>query len=133
MSKYQQKAQTSTCYTISELADEFDITTRTIRFYEDKGMLSPRREGQKRIYSASDRVRLVLILRGRRLGFSIEESRELIDLYNPQKNNKKQLQRYLEKIEEKQISLSKQMQDIKALQRELKKAEARCREVLSNS
>lgn len=117
-------------YTISELANEFDITTRTIRFYEDRGMLSPRREGQKRIYSASDRVRLILILRGRRLGFSVDESCELIDLYNPKQNNKKQLQKYLEKITQKQTSLRKQMQDIKALQNELKKAEERCKSAL---
>ena len=118
-------------YTISELASEFDITTRTIRFYEDKGLLAPKREGQKRVYNASDRVRLKLILRGRRLGFSIEESKEIIDLYTPNNNNKKQLQTYLQKIQEKQASLAIQLSDIKAIQKTLKEAEQRCIEALS--
>jgi len=113
-------------YSISELAKEFDITTRTIRFYEDRGLLNPSREGHKRIYSVADRVRLMLILRGRRLGFSVDESKELIELYNPKQNNKHQLAKYLLKIQEKQEVLGKQLKDIKILQKELKLAESRC-------
>ena len=70
----------STTYTISELAKEFGVTTRTIRFYEDQGLLSPKREGTARVFSGRDRVRLKLALRGKRLGFSIAEIRELFEL-----------------------------------------------------
>ena len=69
-------------YSISELASEFDVTTRSIRFYEDQGLLAPRRRGQTRIYSRQDRVRLKLILRGKRLGFSLAETKELFDLWD---------------------------------------------------
>jgi len=127
----------SSSYTISELASEFEVTTRTIRFYEDKGLLTPKRDGQRRIYSASDRVRLILILRGRRLGFSLDESREIIDLYDPvgqrtSHSNAKQLTRYLEKIQLKQSALAKQLKDIKVMQKELKQAELRCLDALKN-
>ena len=80
-----------TVYTISELAQEFDITTRTIRFYEAEGLLHPTRNGQARIDSDQDRVHLKLILRGKRLGFSLSESKELITLYDPSSKNAKQL------------------------------------------
>ena len=73
----------STTYTISDLARELDITTRAIRFYEEQGMLSPERRGQERIYSPRDKVSLKLILRGKRIGFSLAECRELIELYDP--------------------------------------------------
>ena len=72
----------STTYTISELAKEFGVTTRTIRFYEDQGLLSPKREGTNRVFSPRDRVRLKLALRGKRLGFSLAEIRELFELYD---------------------------------------------------
>src|SRR5690554_8102312 len=72
----------SRTYSISELASEFDVTTRSIRFYEDQGLLHPTRRGQTRIYSSKDRVRLKLILRGKRLGFSLAETRELFDLWD---------------------------------------------------
>ena len=71
-------SETETTYTISDLAREFDITTRTIRFYEEAGLLDPHREGQQRIYRDADRVKLKLILRGKRLGFSLAESRDII-------------------------------------------------------
>ena len=72
----------SRTFSISELAREFDVTTRSIRFYEDQGLLNPTRQGQTRIYSRQDRVRLKLTLRGKRLGFSLAEIRELFDLYD---------------------------------------------------
>lgn len=118
-------------YSISELAQEFSITTRTIRFYESKGLLAPRREGQKRIYSSSDRVRLKLIVRGRRLGFSLDESREIIELYTPQNNNKKQLKLYLQKIQDKQAALAAQIKDIQSIQKSLSEAEAKCQAALA--
>ncbi|MFT5083197.1 MAG: DNA-binding transcriptional MerR regulator [Lentisphaeria bacterium] len=119
-------------YTISDLASEFGITPRTMRFYEDRGLLLPKREGLKRIYSAADRVRLMLILRGRRLGFSLEESKELIALYNPATGNDKQMALFLQKIKEKQESLTKQMRDIKVLQKELKLAEKNCLQAMAS-
>lgn len=113
-------------YKINELANEFNITTRSIRFYEDKGMLHPVRKGQTRLYNESDRVRLKLIMRGKRLGLSLEESKQLIDMYQPQGANQKQLEKLLEKIGERRIALKQQLLDIKAMQLELDEAEARC-------
>ncbi len=114
-------------YSIGELARELDITTRTIRFYEDIGLLTPARRGQTRIYSPADRVRLKLILRGKRLGLSLAESRELIDLYNPgTDNNQTQLRALLGKIHEKRSLLEQQLLDIRVMQQELDEAEQRC-------
>ncbi|WP_193165626.1 MerR family transcriptional regulator [Microbulbifer hainanensis] len=120
-------------YSISELAREFDITTRTIRFYEDKGLLSPARRGQTRVYSPEDRVRLKLILRGKRLGFSLDESREIIDMYDPAHGNVEQLQRLLERIEQQRAQLQQQLRDIQSLMGELDDAEARARASLARN
>ena len=113
----------STTYTISDLARELDITTRAIRFYEEQGMLSPERRGQERIYSPRDKVSLKLILRGKRIGFSLAECRELIELYDPDPSsgNQKQLNTMLEKIAERRAQL------------ELDTAEERCRAALIKS
>ncbi|UCJ14936.1 MerR family DNA-binding transcriptional regulator [Pseudomonas sp. MM211] len=113
-------------YSISELAHELGITTRTIRFYEEQGMLAPERKGQERIYSARDRVTLMLILRGKRIGFSLAECKELIDLYDPAGGNRKQLDHFLEKIAERREHLARQLLDIQQMQRELDTAEQRC-------
>jgi DNA-binding transcriptional MerR regulator len=78
---------TNRSYSITELATDFDITTRTIRFYEEKGLLNPQRKGQTRIYSAADRIKLKLILRGKRLGLSLEESKDIIEMYQPEHDN----------------------------------------------
>ena len=121
-----------TVYTISELAQEFDITTRTIRFYEAEGLLHPTRNGQARIDSDQDRVHLKLILRGKRLGFSLSESKELITLYDPSSKNAKQLTRLLEKIEERRCSLQQQLEDIKVMQHELDEAEQRCLQAIKD-
>lgn len=113
-------------YSITELAKDFDITTRAIRFYEDQGLLAPLREGQKRIYDAKDRVRLKLIMRGKRLGFTLAESRALIEMYEPDSDNKKQLQRFINILDTKDALLQQQLQDIKIMQIELKEARDRC-------
>ncbi len=118
-------------YGIGELAGEFGITTRTIRFYEDEGLLSPARQGQTRIYSAADRVRLMLILRGKRLGLSLAESRALIDMYSPEGNNRAQLEALLDRIHARRTQLTQQLRDIEIMQRELNDAETRCREALN--
>lgn len=113
-------------YSISELAREFDITTRTIRFYEDKGLLEPQRRGQTRIYSPSDRVTLKLILRGKRLGLSLDESRDIIAMYQPGKSNADQLQTLINRIRERKAMLQQQMQDIEAMMVDLQESEDRC-------
>ncbi len=120
-----------TTFSISDLASEFDVTTRSIRFYEDQGLLFPSRKGQTRIYSGQDRVRLKLVLRGKRLGFSLAETRELFELWDETPTGSmKQLQLLLEKVEEKKAALEQQLKDIAMLQLELDSAESRCREAM---
>ncbi|MEW5249123.1 MerR family transcriptional regulator [Microbulbifer sp. 2201CG32-9] len=131
--KPEQSGAESRSYGISELAREFGITTRTIRFYEDKGLLSPRRRGQTRIYSSEDRVRLKLILRGKRLGFSLDESREIIDMYDPAHGNVEQLQRLLSHIEQKRVQLQQQLRDIHSLMSDLDAVAVRARAALADS
>lgn len=114
-------------YSISELAREFDVTTRTIRFYEDAGLLAPERRGQTRIYSSRDRVLLKLILRGKRLGFSLAECGELFNLYDPEHDNQAQYQLMLDKLAERRRALEQQLNDIRLMQIELDTAEARIR------
>lgn len=120
-------------YSISDLAQELDVTTRTIRFYEEQGMLAPQRRGQERIYSPRDRVSLKLILRGKRLGFSLAECKTLIELYDPQAGNKKQLNSMLELIAERRRQLEQQLLDIRQMQLELDTAEERCRSALQST
>ncbi|MDG2048470.1 MAG: MerR family DNA-binding transcriptional regulator [Halioglobus sp.] len=103
---------TSQTYTISDLASEFEVTTRTIRFYEEKGLVHPIREGQKRIYSAADRVRIKLILRGKRIGMTLQESVDVIDLYDPQRNNTQQLLSLISTISERRARFIQQKDDI---------------------
>ena len=124
-----QSPQTS--YSISNLSKEFDITTRSIRFYEDQGLLKPKRRGQTRIYGLKDRVRLKLILRGKRLGFSLAETRRLFELYDADKNSSSQLQTMLDLVEDKKSSLQQQMDDIKVVLMELNSAEQQCRSALA--
>lgn len=113
-------------YSITDLAREFDITTRTIRFYEDLGLLAPLRQGQKRIYSPRDRIFLKLILRGKRLGFTLNESRTLIEMYDPTSDNKHQLQSMLKMLDEKETLLNQQLHDIDIMKLELQEARERC-------
>ena len=99
-------------YTISELASEFEVSTRTIRFYEEKGLVQPMREGQKRLYTAADRVRIKLILRGKRIGMTLKESVEVIDLYDPKRNNAEQLLSLINTISVRRARLLQQKDDI---------------------
>ncbi|MFN3713319.1 MAG: MerR family transcriptional regulator [Alcanivoracaceae bacterium] len=122
-------AKKKVCWSIGELAREFDVTTRTIRFYEDEGLLQPTRRGQTRIYSAADRIALKLILRGKRLGFSLAESRQLIQMYNPTAN-RAQLEALLAKIYDRRAQLNHQLRDIEVMQLELDEAEQRCLDAL---
>jgi DNA-binding transcriptional MerR regulator len=106
-------------FSISELASEFEVTPRAIRFYEDHGLLAPRRAGQRRIYSPSDRTRLKLTLRGKRLGLSLSEIRELIDMYEPGRDERPQLERFLAVLGSHKASLLQQRTDIEAQLSEL--------------
>ncbi|MEX1222048.1 MAG: MerR family DNA-binding transcriptional regulator [Idiomarina sp.] len=119
-----------TTFSIGELAREFDITTRSIRFYEDQGLLAPARHGQTRLYTNRDKVRLKLILRGKRLGFSLAETKRLFDLYDADSSSESQLHKILELIDEKKVSLKQQLEDIKVLLVELSNLEDRCRDEL---
>ncbi|WP_166267567.1 MerR family transcriptional regulator [Marinobacter caseinilyticus] len=118
-------------FSISELAKEFDVTTRSVRFYEDQGLLRPSRRGQTRIFSSKDRVRLKLILRGKRMGFSLAETKELFDLWDETlSGNEKQLLLMLETLARKRDQLEQQKNDIAQAEMEMETAEARCREAL---
>jgi DNA-binding transcriptional MerR regulator len=106
-------------FSIGELASEFDVTPRAIRFYEDHGLLAPRRAGQRRIYSPRDRTRLKLTLRGKRLGLTLSEIRELIDMYEPGRDERPQLKRFLSVLDAHKSSLLQQRADIEAQLTEL--------------
>jgi DNA-binding transcriptional MerR regulator len=118
-------------YSISELSKEFDITTRSIRFYEDEGLLAPTRKGQTRIYNQRDKVRLKLILRGKRLGFSLGETGRLFELYDADKSSAKQLTIMMELISEKKNDLKQKLDDINALLIELNDIEDNCQKILT--
>ena len=123
----------SSTYSISDLARELDITPRAIRFYEEQGMVSAERRGLERIYSARDKVSLKLILRGKRIGFSLAECKELIELYDPASGNRKQLETFMHKIAERRLQLEQQLLDIQQMQLELDTAEERCQIAMSET
>jgi len=124
-------AKSTETYGIAELAKEFGVTTRTIRFYEDKGLLTPMRDGQRRVYGSRDRVRLRLIMRGKRLGLSLDDIGQLIDLYDVDPTEVTQLQRFLEKIRERKDVLTSQQADIIETLDEIERIEAKCSNLLS--
>ena len=117
-------------YSIGDLSREFGVTTRTIRFYEDQGLLSPTRDGQNRIYRARDRVRLKLVLRGKRLGFSLKEIKKLIELYDAPEGAGGQLRSFIEKIRARRTELLSQKDDIEQVLDELNTLEQRCTDLL---
>ncbi len=119
-------------YSIRDLSQEFGVTTRTLRFYEEKGLLSPARDGQNRIYSSADRTRLVLILRGKKLGLSLEQSADIISMYDPASNNKKQLEVLIEKIQLRRQQLEQQKQDLERMIVDLDEWERRTRTAMDN-
>ncbi|WP_069865833.1 MerR family transcriptional regulator [Pseudomonas citronellolis] len=122
-----------TTYSISDLAREFDVTPHLLRFYEEQGMLNPERHGQERLYNAKDKVALKLILRGRRIGFSLAECKELIELYAPVCGNHRQLQTLMSKVDERRAQLEQQLLDIREMQLELDTAEERCQLAIAGS
>ncbi|MEM7208355.1 MAG: MerR family DNA-binding transcriptional regulator [Pseudomonadota bacterium] len=118
-------------FSISELAKQFSVTTRAIRFYEDKGLLNPTRNGRNRVYSKRDRTRLKLVLRGKRLGFTLDETREIIDLYDGQRSGeKRQLELMCEKITTSRKLLTQQLRDIQQSLTEMDRIEANCKKQL---
>ena len=117
-------------YSIGELAREFDVTPRAIRFYEDHGLLAPRRHGQRRIYSPRDRTRLKLTLRGKRLGLSLSEIRELIDMYEPGRDERPQLERFLAVLDAHKAGLLQQRADLEAQLSELQAFEKKVKKQL---
>lgn len=118
-------------FSIGELASEFDVTPRAIRFYEDHGLLAPRRAGQRRIYSPRDRTRLKLTLRGKRLGLTLSEIRELIDMYEPGRDARPQLMRFLALLASHKAGLLQQRADIEAQLSEILAFERRLKKQLA--
>lgn len=117
-------------FSIGELAKTFDITPRSIRFYEEQGLVTPARNGQTRIYFKKDKVRIKLILRGKRLGFTLAETKTLFKLYDSHQNSEIQLEAMLEMSEQKRVKLHQQLEDIQILLNELSDVETRCKEEL---
>jgi len=121
---------TDRTYSIADLAHEFGVTARAIRFYEDKGLLSPRREGQRRIFTERDRVRLLLIVRGKRLGFSLSECQDIIDMYGAEPTEGAQLRRLIDTIRQRRESLLDRMEDMRLTLDELDQVEAQAQRIL---
>ena len=120
-------------FTITELAQEFDITPRAIRFYEDVGLLEPSRAGRNRVYTHRDRTRLKLTLRGKRLGLSLQEIKQLVDMYESGSDERPQLEAFLGVLGEHRRQLEQQLEDIQVTLAEIEQHEARCRALIAKS
>ena len=114
-------------WTIAQIADEFGVTHRTVRHYEDLGLLSPERRGLNRVYHRRDRTRLNLILRGKRLGFPLEEIRTIIDLYDAPRGRASQLEYVLSQVDERRVDLEQRRRDLDDALKELDAFEESCR------
>ena len=121
----------SPVYTIGDLAKEFGLTTRAIRHYEDEGLLAPQREGNNRLFSNRDRVRLKLALRGKRLGFSLAEIRELFNLYDNARDERRQLETLLANLERHRAQLEQRQEDLAVMLNEIAFFENQCRKKLA--
>lgn len=117
-------------WSITELSTQFGVTPRTLRFYENHGILAPRREGQRRIYTARDRTRLKLALRGKRLGFQLSEIRSLIDIYDGPGSTVSQLQTYLDVLAKHKQLLLQQKKDLEQTLAEIEQQEKQCKHLL---
>jgi DNA-binding transcriptional MerR regulator len=120
-----------TTYTIGELAREFDLTTRAIRFYEDCGLITPQRSGRNRVYTARDRTRLKLTLRGKRLGLTLAEVKELVDMYESPRDTQPQLKKFLVVLAAHRAQLEQQMADLQATLEEVRAHEKEARRLLA--
>jgi len=123
----------SQTFTISELAKEFDLTTRAIRFYEDMGLLAPRRAGLQRIYTARDRTRLTLTLRAKRLGLKLTEVKEILDMYDSPRDTALQLQRFLGVLGSHREQLESQLSELQANLAEVRQQEEQARAALARA
>lgn len=123
-------SESKSTFTITDLAKEFGITTRTIRFYEDHGLLAPTRQGRNRVYGKRDLVRLKLTLRGKRLGFSLNDIRELLDIYDAAHDESEQLTQFLASLRRRREALEQQREDIEATLEEIRAFEAQCKRLL---
>ena len=126
--------EASQTYSIRELAQEFDLTTRAIRFYEDRGLLSPSRTGRQRVYAPRDRARLLLTLRAQRLGLSLTEVREILDMYDSPRDTAPQLTRFLDvlgahrsRLEAQLVELQENLSELRAQEKNARSALARAR------
>jgi len=124
-------SQSGPTFAISDLAREFDITPRTIRFWEDQGILAPQREGNKRIFTRRDRARLKMALRGKRLGLSLAEIKDLIGMYALTEDETPQLLECLRIMERRRAGLQQQREDIEAMLGEITQFETLCRDELT--
>ncbi|MFO1286370.1 MAG: MerR family DNA-binding transcriptional regulator [Rubrivivax sp.] len=118
-------------YTITELAAEFDVTARAIRFYEDVGLLAPARAGRNRVYTARDRTRLKLTLRGKRLGLTLSEIKQLVDMYEAGSDQAPQLRAFLDVLRAHRLALEQQREDLEITLAEIAQHEERCRRLLA--
>ncbi|MEY2687588.1 MAG: hypothetical protein RL375_1786 [Pseudomonadota bacterium] len=118
-------------YSITELAAEFDVTPRAIRFYEDVGLLTPERAGRNRVYTHADRTRLKLTLRGKRLGLALSEIKQLVDMYDTSADNTAQLQAFLLVLANHRLQLEQQLDDIQVTLAEIAQHEQRCRSLIA--
>lgn len=126
-------AKDARTFTITELAQEFDITPRAIRFYEDVGLLTPERAGRNRVYSHRDRTRLKLTLRGKRLGLSLQEVKQLVDMYESPADTSPQLHAFLEVLQDHRRQLEQQLDDIQVTLAEITQHEERCQRLLAEN
>lgn len=120
-------------YTISDLAQEFGVTTRTLRHYEDRGLVTPARDGINRIYSHRDRVRLKLALRGKRLGFSLSDIRELFELYDLASGERRKLEEFAIKLERRRAQLAQQREDVEVMLDEINFFATQCQRLLAET
>ena len=120
-------------FSIADLAREFDVTHRAIRFYEDEGLLSPARDGMRRVYSKRDWVRLKLILRGKRLGFSLAEVREMLELYDSAPDERPQLEKFVGALTARREQLERQREEIEEVLGEIRGFERQSRNLLNTS
>jgi len=120
-------------FTIGELAREFDLTTRAIRFYEDCGLITPQRSGRNRVYTQRERTRLKLTLRGKRLGLTLAEVKELVDMYESPRDTQPQLQKYLAVLGAHREQLEQQMADLHATLDEVRSHEKEARRLLAGT
>lgn len=127
------EADAAPTFTITELAQEFDITPRAIRFYEDVGLLEPARAGRNRVYTHRDRTRLKLTLRGKRLGLSLQEVKQLVDMYESGSDERPQLEAFLVVLGDHRRQLEQQLEDIRVTLAEIEQHEARCRMLIGGA